>query len=42
MNPLQLGAPDTFSRMFAEKSVGMDDPGMVAVVRIIGAGNDRE
>ena len=28
------------ARMFAEKSIGMDDPGMVAVARIIGNGTD--
>ena len=28
------------ARMFAEKSIGMDDPGMVAVLRIVGGGID--
>ena len=28
------------ARMFAEKSIGRDDPGMVAVVRMIGSGNN--
>ncbi len=28
------------ARMFGEKSIGLDDPGMVAVVRMIGRGGD--